>query len=71
MIAGSFMLASVNTHAKSENDKMINQQVRLTLWYAGLENAEIGPADSSDSQLPEELGRAMQRLEGEQRPDKK
>ena len=63
-IMSSFTLVSVKAKGTSENDKMINQHVRLSLWYVGLEQKSASKAGiQQQSQIPEELGVALEKLE--------
>jgi hypothetical protein len=66
-IAASFVLMTAKVQAKSENAKMIDQHVRLSLWYTGIQTQQIGESVDNNHEAPEELVRAMNKLKVEQK----
>lgn len=67
LIVSSFGLSTVRAAEKSENDKMVLGQLRLKLWYQGLEaqSADHSQAQGAQFERVEELDRAMNRYQNE------
>ena len=65
LIMAAAMLSSVKTFAKTANEELVFQSVRLSLWYEGtdksLQKDEGTQANAMQMVYPEELFRAMQK----------
>lgn len=71
LVVSSLFLVSARSQAMSENDKMIHQHVRLSLWYTGIEKSDAVVRSGDSQELPEELAMALLRLDKERNPLRK
>lgn len=62
-LVASFGLSSVRAAQQSENDKMVLETLRLSLWYQGIEQAAPSPQAQNPSKVSsygvEELDRSL------------
>ncbi len=67
-IVASFALSSARAADKSENEKMVLQTVRLSLWYQGINSGHtVDNSQNSDLNATEELQMAIMRHERERK----
>ncbi len=67
LILSSVFMMPINASTKSENYKMVREQVRIGLWYGGVEQLQVDKKVSAQSNRPEELKRALEKLKAEKK----
>lgn len=69
LIMAALIVTATKTFAKTPNESMVLQTVRLSLWYEGAEKEEQKPSEVATLEefYPEELYRAIEKHDEQKR----